>query len=236
MEAKLTESSKTELVRYCFGTYYQIFLDFPESNSKVLLVFQIQDLNTIHVLFVARLTEPISFDQLYDLLMQSKAIYTHPPCLLVCSPERVLMEASLAVHRDSQVIICLESLLRSITKQILTNPELEKDITNVLHQPDLNHFINVYSSAREKWNEAYPVLMEEIDSYMPFLIPMYQYKQEIRPILCSVGYAKSQLNFIHHFLSDYLDQPPGIGMDNVPYQINSYLLSFPLEINSECDH
>jgi transposase-like protein len=206
-------------------------MDFPDTNSKILLIFQIQNFSTIHVLYVARLTLPISFDVLYDYLVDFKSKQQQMPSLLICTPEKILMETSLAVFRGCQIQICLDSLLNWIKKTSNddNNQELEQDIADVLHQKDLNRFVQTYTSVREKWKSDHPCLMDEMDGYLPFIIPMYQYQHEIRPFISTVKYAQKQLISVYYFLKDRMDIFSSEKTEMIPYQINSHLRSFPLD-------
>ena len=228
----MIESKNLELERNCVHTVYQVLMDFPNTNNKILLIFQLQNLHTIHVLYVARLLLPISFDSLYDHLIEFKMKHPQMPSLLICTPEKILMETSLAVFRDCQIQICLDSLLNSIkkTSDTVISEELEHDIADVLHQKDLNRFIQTYIFMREKWKNDHPCLMDEMDGYLPFIIPMYQYQNDIRPIISTIEYAQSQIFFIQNFLKERMDVFTGEKMETIPCQINSYLQSLPVEL------
>ena len=206
-------------------------MDFPGTNSKILLIFQLQN-NTIHVLYFAKLSLPISFDALYDHLITFKMKHPQTPSLLVCTPEKILLETSLAVFRDCQIQICLDSLLNWIKKTSNNedSQELERDITKVLYQKDLNRFVQAYTFVREKWKNDCPCLMDEMDEYLPFIIPMYQYQIDIRPIISTIKYAQSQLFFIINYLEEKMDVSSSEKMETNSYQINSYLRSLPLDL------
>ena len=228
----MKESKNLKLEKNCVHPFYQILMDFPGTKSKILLIFQIQNLNTLHVLYIAKLPSPVSFDDLYDHLVEFKMMHPQMPSLFVCTPEKVLLETSLAVFRDCQIQICLDSFLNWIKKTSNNDDsqELERDITKVLYQKDLNRFVQTYTFMREKWKNDRPCLMDEMDEYLCFIIPMYQYQIEIRPIISTIEYAQSQLFFIHNYLKEKMDVSSSEKMETNPYQINSYLQSLPLEL------
>ncbi len=227
----MTENKNLKLENNCVHTVYQILMDFPDTNYKILLIFQIQNFRTIHMLYTARLPLPINFDVLYDYLVDFKSKQEQMPSLLICTPEKILMETSLAVFRGCQIQICLDSLLHWIKKSFNddNNQELEQDITDVLHQKDLNRFVQTYTSVREKWKNDRPCLMDEMDEYLPFLIPMYQYQKEIRPFVSTVKYAQKQLISIYRFLQDREDLFSSEKTDMIPNQINAHLRSSLLD-------